>query len=299
MSNSKENDNGRYFEYIVTEKIKKDLGVSLTARAQTDQDRDKIKKIDPNVIIKMDAAAIKISNWVSTKINAGSATILDRHPDKEKGKKTHEDISITDQKRQVAFSLKHNHEAIFHGRIFSSNNWIGLNKEHPAQVKFKINKQKIISDLHRNIPIDTKFADKGIKEQYQDFWSDFIYKTHENAKQLLVLSNSQKNYIDHLFNTIIGNGSNQYRVLKIGNKVVVQDLNNISQPSSVKIDNIQIKSTDSRSKYVWHLVFTFDNGLKVSGRSKQDSSTMKSVPSVKHDWQIKEFGKSGILEKEL
>ena len=50
---------------------------------------------------------------------------------------------------------------------------------------------------------------------------------------------------------------------------------------------------------MWHLIFNFNNGLKVSGRSKQDSSTMKSVPSVKHDWQIKDFGKSGISEKEL
>ena len=299
MSNSKENDNGRYFEYVVTKKIEIDLGVSLTARAQSDQDRDKIKEIDPNVINKMNLAAEKISNWLSTKVNAGSATILDRHPDKENGKKTHEDISVIDQNRKIAFSLKHNHEAIFHGRIFSSNNWIGLNREHPAQLQFEVNKQKIISDLHRNIPIGVKFADNGIKPQFQKFWSDFIFKTHENAKLLLNLSNSKKNYINHLFNTIIGNGSNQFRILKKGRKVILQDLNNVLQPSSVKIDNIQIPSNDPRSQYVWHLVFTFNNGLKVSGRSKQDSSTMKNVPSVKHDWQIKEFGKSRILEEEL
>ena len=135
MSNSKENDNGRYFEYIVTKRISTDLGLSLTARAQSDQNRDKLKEIEPNVVNKMDLAAKKISNWVSTKVSAANTTILDRHPDKEQGKKTHEDISISDQNRKISFSLKHNHEAIFHGRIFSSNNWIYDNmiKYHPYQ----------------------------------------------------------------------------------------------------------------------------------------------------------------------
>ena len=46
MSKSKENDNGRYFEYLVTKKIHDLFDVSLTKRAERDQERDHRKEID-------------------------------------------------------------------------------------------------------------------------------------------------------------------------------------------------------------------------------------------------------------
>ena len=74
----------------------------------------------------------------------------------------------------------------------------------------------------------------------------------------------------NLFKTILGSGGDQYRVLKkqSGSKVVVQDLRSLTKPNSVKIRNIQkISANDERSKYVWHLVFEFDNGIKINARN--------------------------------
>ena len=45
MTESKPNDNGRYFEYLVTKKIQDDHKVSLTKRAKIDQIRDSKKNL--------------------------------------------------------------------------------------------------------------------------------------------------------------------------------------------------------------------------------------------------------------
>ena len=45
MTKSKENDQGRYFEYLVSKKIQNKYKVSLTKRAQKDQSRDCRKKL--------------------------------------------------------------------------------------------------------------------------------------------------------------------------------------------------------------------------------------------------------------
>ena len=299
MSESKQNDQGRYFEYLVTKRLESDLRCSLTKRAIEDQNRDKVKEIKRDVIHDMSNATSKISKWISTHIKPGNTTILDRHPDKEKGKKTHEDISISDGTKRIAFSLKHNHTAIFHGRILSAKNWLGL-KDNDTNLKKldEINKRKI-SELQKIIPINTKFADKGIKPEYQEVWSDFICEIHQNARNFLLFSNKDKLLLKHLFDTILGHGLKQYRIIKKGSSVIVQDLSNVSYPSSVKIENKQIPSNDQRSKYVWHLIFNFNNGMKIGCRTKQDSGTMSSTPKIKGDWQILDFGKSGIKEFEL
>ena len=46
MSKSKENDNGRYFEYLVASRLVESYKVSLTNRAINDQLRDAKKSID-------------------------------------------------------------------------------------------------------------------------------------------------------------------------------------------------------------------------------------------------------------
>jgi len=43
MSNSKQNDAGRYFEYLIAEYLKERYGVSLTERASNDQERDQYR----------------------------------------------------------------------------------------------------------------------------------------------------------------------------------------------------------------------------------------------------------------
>ena len=299
MSTSKQNDNGRYFEFLVTKNLVDSGKVTLTERALKDQERDSSKKVTEKNLLEMQSAAIKISSWLSKQLTLNKNTILDRLPDKNITK-THEDISLQDQEGKViSFSLKHNHEAIFHGRILSCNNWLGMSEENKFLMEFNKNKKNIIQDVQKKIPIGIQFAEGGILEEYRETWSEFIFKIHEEAKTFLSHANNKKVYLENLFNTIIGSGGNQYRVLKKNKKVFVQNLSNLQIPDSVEIDNFQKPTKDIRSSYVWHLKLKFSNGLIVEGRNKQDSRFMSKTPKIKPDWVVKEWGESGIEEEEI
>ena len=310
MIESKPNDNGLYFEYLVTKKIQDDHKLSLTKRAEIDQERDSKKNIDPNIIKKMELASEKISCWVKDQIKLNEKSILDRSPDIEGKKTTHEDISIVNNNNQtLSFSLKHNHDAIFHGRIGSivSNNWLNMDKDNGIYKKFESNKVKLINDLHEHIPIGTEFAGaklnnsdrKGVKEIYQLIWKEFIYSLHEEVKKVLSNKQIKKPNVKYLFLKIIGTGSDQYRILKKENKVIIQDLRNIKIPTKFTLENVQILNNDPRSLYVWHLVLKFNNGLVINGRTKQDSKTMSKSPKIKTDWRIIDWGNSGLIEEIL
>ena len=99
----------------------------------------------------------------------------------------------------------------------------------------------------------------------------------------------------------MGTGNDQYRILKKGNKVIIQDLRNIKIPTKFTIENIQKlnKKNDPRSLYVWHLVLKFNNGLVINGRTKHDSKTMSKSPKIKTDWIIDDWGNSGLIEEIL
>ena len=300
MTKSKENDNGRYFEFLLTQKLIEKFKVQLTSRAKKDQERDRRKEIAKKTHKEMLDAVDRISSWIGKHFSSVEKSTLDRHPDKEKNKKSHEDISLTDSKRNCfSFSLKHNHEAIFHGRITSCINWLGIKKESSMFKKYDFRKKQIISDLHKIIPLETKFADKGIKPMYQSCWSNFIKKLHENAKEFLLHANTKPLYLDNLFNTIIGRGSGQYRILKIKKKIIVQNLINLKSPSLLKVENIQKITEDKRSMYVWYLVLKFNNGITIEGRNKQDSTKMAITPKIKSDWQVVDWGNSGMKEQEI
>lgn len=300
MTKSKENDNGRYFEFLLTEKLIEKFNVQLTSRAKKDQERDARKEIEEKTHKEMSNAADRISYWIGKHFSSIEKSTLDRHPDKEKDKKTHEDISLTDsQKNCFSFSLKHNHEAIFHGRITSCSNWLGINKESKIFQKYDFRKKKIISDLHEIIPPGKEFAYRGIKPEYQSCWSNFIEEIHENAKECLLYANTKSLYLENLFNTIIGKGIGQYRILKIKKKIIVQNLINLKSPSLLKIENIQKITKDERSKYVWYLVLKFNNGITIEGRNKQDSTKMAKTPKIKTDWQVVDWGNSGMKEQEI
>lgn len=54
MSNSKENDNGRYFEYLISKELEEKFKLVLTERAKADQERDREKQISPKTYIWQD-----------------------------------------------------------------------------------------------------------------------------------------------------------------------------------------------------------------------------------------------------
>ena len=106
---------------------------------------------------------------------------------------------------------------------------------------------------------------KSIEKHGQILFLNFM-----NQKFLISACDSPK-HTQNLFKTILGPGGDQYRVLK-KRSIIVQDLRSLTKPNSVEIRNIQkISANDARSKYVWHLVFEFDNGIKINARNKQDS----------------------------
>ena len=63
MSNSKENDNGRYFEYLVSKDLEEKFKLVLTERAKADQERDSEKQIATKTYDQMLIATEKIVDW--------------------------------------------------------------------------------------------------------------------------------------------------------------------------------------------------------------------------------------------
>ncbi len=300
MSKSKENDNGRYFEYLISKELEEKFKLVLTERAKADQERDREKQIGRKTYDQMIIATKKIIDWLQLELSLDEHSILDRLPDKNAFGFSHEDISIQDSSnRKINFSLKHNHSAVFHGRIVACKDWTGIDPLSPLVQRYENEKKEIISNVQTLIPVGTKFADKGIYEKYRETWSNFIFELHESTKKFLVSACDSPKRTQNLFKTILGSGGDQYRVLKKqgGSKVVVQDIRSLTKPNSVEIRNIQkISAKDKRSKYVWHLVFEFDNGIKINARNKHDSRIMRKTPQLKSDWQVIDWGESGMVE---
>lgn len=297
MSKSKENDNGRYFEYLITKRLVESYKVSLTNRAKNDQLRDAEKIIDAKTRKKMINSMDKICSWIESKINLNEKTILDRLPDIGNERKTHDDISLTNQDgKNLSFSLKHNSTSIFHGRPWTVCNWIGIDKEHVQFKEFKNNVDSIIETLHYNISPGMALSEnRKIIDIYSEHWSSFVKSVFNEMKTVLLFANSDSKLILNLFNKIIGDGENQYRIILKNNSLLIEDLDDLVKPKSI---NVSIKQS-IRTNYVWYLCIDFDNGLKIEARSKHDSSKMKKIPPIKPDWQVVDWGKSGMIEEKL
>lgn len=301
MSKSKQNDNGRYFEFLITKQLHEDHHLQLTERAKNDQIRDQEKIIEEKTVGEMINASSKIIRWLGSELKLNKDATLDRLPDKDQSGSSHADISISDSTgKKVSFSLKHNHDAVFHGRIVSCTNWPGVDSKSSTVINFDQTKKNLFLKLQKIIPIGTRFAKGGIYNEYRDVWSEFVYELHEAAKKFLIDACQDEINTQNLFRTIMGAGSDEFRVLKKNKKVIVQDLRSLLLPTSVKISNTQKDSDkDIRSNYVWHLVFEFNNGIVIDARNKQDSGLMQATPQLKSNWKVVDWGSSGMKEKFL
>ena len=139
----------------------------------------------------------------------------------------------------------------------------------------------------------------------ENFWQD-----QKNSKKILKEKKLLENLINSYSSSIhqLNDLNDLYKLaIEDGNKIIqnetlqdIQDLRNLSLPNKVKIDNVQnLSDKYPRSSYVWHLVFCFDNGIKIDARNKQDSGTMATTPKLKLDWQVIDWGNSGMIEKIL
>ena len=298
MSKSRENDNGRYFEFLITKQLFDDYGVILSDRAQRDQVRDANKPIEKEVQDKMLCASEKISNWINEKISLNNETTVDRLPDIGSGQTTHSDISIRDaQNRELAFSLKWNSGSVFHGRPWTACKWAGIPKEDARHKTFKKNTESLKHILFSKIPVGTKFADGGIYDTYQEHWSNFAKSVFEEMKEVFLSGNEDREVISNLFRKIVGDGSDQFRIIaKKNGEILIQDLTNLKPPTGI---DISIYQKDTKTNYVWYLRLDFNNGVRIEARSKQDSRTMKNPPPLKPDWKVEHWGNSGMSQQEL
>ena len=80
MSKSKQNDNGRYFEFLITKKLHEDHHLQLTERAKNDQTRDQEKVIEEKTLREMISASSKIIKWLESELELNEYSILDRLP---------------------------------------------------------------------------------------------------------------------------------------------------------------------------------------------------------------------------
>ena len=135
----------------------------------------------------MISASSKIIKWLRSELELNEHSTLDRLPDKDQSGSSHADISISDSTgKKVSFSLKHNHDAVFHGRIVSCTNWPGVDSKSSIVINFNQTKKDLFLKLQKIIPIGTRFAEGGIYNEYRDVWSEFVYELHEAAKQFLI-----------------------------------------------------------------------------------------------------------------
>ena len=299
MSESKENDNGRYFEYLITKNLKDMFNIALTERASKDQERDQYKKegISPKVLQQMEKSIPKIISWIASKIDLNSNCILDRLPDKSVSG-THDDISIINGNDSIAFSLKHNHDSIYHGRTFTIFEWFGFEKKSPEAQDFLNNVAPINKQLKIDIKPGIRFSiDKVILDEYQSIWSNYVKSIYSEMAKFVNYFSRDSIRVQNLFKTIVGQGTDSYRVLKKATSsiIIIQDIRSLKLPSKVEAS---LDQKEGKKPWIWYLVLKFDNGMVIEARSKQDKTYLKekALPPLKPDWKVVNWGKSGMVE---
>tara|TARA_B100000989_G_C19513454_1_gene460355 strand:- start:94 stop:1002 length:909 start_codon:yes stop_codon:yes gene_type:complete len=299
MGSKESNDSGRYFEYLVVEELTNNYKMQPTQRAKTDQERDATKTIKKKNFDIMKNNISRVASIIVSELNNPEEAIIDRLPDKND---SHADISIRDQEgRELSISLKYNSMDIFHGRLYKTLDWIGLDADIPVRDEFDVGLGTIFDKLHDKIPIGTKFAEGGILIEYQDIWRDFMEELLGLVIQTLEPYNQLEIYTHNLYKKIIGHGSKKDHLRIILNdrkkkNIVMQDLRNINLPKSFKIEKYQDITKDPRSRYIWRLNIIFSNGVVVNCRPKQDEKIMQKKPLIKPAWKVDIWGNCGMKE---
>tara|TARA_B100001540_G_scaffold308367_1_gene322966 strand:- start:1100 stop:2008 length:909 start_codon:yes stop_codon:yes gene_type:complete len=300
MNNATENNNGRFFEYLVTQHLEDNFEVKLTENAKLDQERDSEKEFHINLKTKqlMQDAIPKISSWLESKIVLDKETIVDRMKDhSESG--THDDILISRDDVSIGFSLKHNHDSIFHGRTFTIFNWCGFDKNSTQARNFLETTDILNRELKNKIEPGVKFSvNRLILDEYQGIWSAYVRDIFNELSSFININCNNPTQTEKLFNKIIGHGGNSFRVLKKSSsrQIIIQDLRSLTTPHSV---TASIKQKDGWSDWVWFLVLEFSNGMIIEARSKQDDTMLyqNRLPPLKPDWKVTSWGESGMIEE--
>ena len=186
MGSAKSNDNGRYFEYLVVEELINSYKMQPTKRAIDDQKRDATKTIEKKPFDIMKNNISRVASIIGSELNNPDEAEIDRLPDKNE---SHADINIRDVTgKELSISLKYNHKDIFHGRLYSPLNWIGVEKDNPASNEFDKGLKIILDKLHDKIPIETQFSASGcIGACLPPAWI-----VNEGSSQLLTLLRDMK-----------------------------------------------------------------------------------------------------------
>lgn len=298
MSKSLSNSNGRFFEYLISDYLQKNSKVTLSSRALADQKRDKQKLVDVsnNNLKIMKASLPLIFQWIEHKIQLDERTTYDRLPDKDikipgSG---HSDIELQREPEILGISLKFNHSAVFHGRPYTLPVSCGFEKNSKTQIEFNKLQLKECKKIRQVIRPGVQFADGGIMMKYRKPWKKFMKNIVLNQANFLNKYSKNQKINSIFFNSVIGNGSQKYRLILNAPKkqLYIEDLSILTSPSSFQAEVIQ-----KGVEYQYFLKITFDNGLILESRHKHDERIMGNHGTqikIKPDWQVADWGDSGM-----
>ena len=248
----------------------------------------------------METALPILVSWIGQKIQLDIKTTYDRLPDKENKSSGagHSDIELRRGKELLGISLKFNHSAVFHGRPYTLPISCGFALGSKEENEFR--KQQMIEGerLRNHIKPSTQFADGGIISSYVKPWKKFMGSIVSNQATFLNKYSNNKKINSIFFNSIIGGGSQKYRLILDAKKkqLYFENLTNLNIPSSFEAESIQ-----DGIEYQYFLKITFDNGLILRARHKHDDRFMTkhgTQVKVKPDWQVADWGDSG-MEREI
>ena len=306
MKNSRSNNNGRFFEYLITKYLHEIYQLLLSEQTLKDQLRDSLKSDQIKDVTKkaMENSLPTIAAWIKTKINFEKKTYLDRLPDQNKteNRNDHSDIKIFNEVKQIGISVKYNHKAVFHGRPYNLPIKCGFKKDSLESIQFQNIQMNRTNELKEIIPPGTIFSDNGVKEEYQAVWAEFMKDIVSNCSNFLNEHGRNKNTVRFVYKTIVGASFNtpyedRFRLILDKNKLIIEDISNLTLPNTMTSSILQ-----KGVIYQWFLCIRFDNGLLIECRHKHDSNEMSKFNTqvkIKPDWQIVDWGDSGMRRQVL
>ncbi len=247
----------------------------------------------------MKASLPFVFQWIEQKIQLDEKTTYDRLPDKDIkiSGSGHSDIELQRGREILGISLKFNHSAVFHGRPYTLPVSCGFDKSSKTQIEFNKLQLKECEKIRQVIKPGVQFADGGIMLAYRRPWKKFMENIVLNQANFLNKYSKNRKINSIFFNSIIGNGSQKYRLILNAPKkqLHLEDLSMLSPPSSFQAEVIQ-----KGVEYQYFLKISFNNGLILKSRHKHDERIMGNYGTqikIKPDWQVADWGDSGMKRK--
>ena len=270
MSNS--NLNGRLFEYLIAEDIKREFGSSsfFTRNTIKDNERDKQKlnQISNETLSHFQKNIPLISRWLRREFNHTNIK-MDRISDNDGKKGDVTDIRLSSCNRELNLSLKNNNVSIKHQRPGPTPIHFGYTKKDQATILF-LNKYNNINKKFFNIAKSKNSKLENYDEISDDIKNKFLYTP--TCKLVCDFINNNSNKGLEYQNFIIGEIDYKQIVLS-KNKIKIKSFDNIPKSKTVS------SKIDSRG----YILVDFHNNIILSMRLHNASKKISEKGSLKFD----------------